>query len=203
MSRRTTLPTLLAGSLAAALLAACGSSSTTPSSGSSAPGGGTATPASTAPTPTPATNSAIATGSCPSASTVGSALGTTLPAPTVVTPAAGATPVPSGESGIACSYISESATPVVVIVALASGVPSGFITQEEQKQLTSLQGIGVTVSFAPLSGVGDEAATYQYSAAGLTVEGVVAGQGSNFVGIFTEGTPATLAQIENLVKQLL
>jgi hypothetical protein len=199
-SRRTTLVRILVGMLSAAALAACGASSTASSGGPSTSSGSTSTPA---PTATPTANAAIITDPCPSASTVGSALGTTLPAPTVVTPAAGATPLSSGESGIACSYISLGAANQVVIVALASGVPSGFITEEEQKQLTNLQGQGVTVSFAPLSGLGDEAATYRYSAAGLTVEGVLAVQGGNFVGIFTEGTSATLTQIENLVKQLL
>ncbi len=69
--------------------------------------------------------------------------------------------------------------------------------------MQSLQAEGVSVNFAPLSGLGDEAATYQYSAAGMTVEGVLAGQGGNFVAIFTTGTSASLSQIENLVKQPL
>jgi hypothetical protein len=92
---------------------------------------------------------------------------------------------------------------VVVIIALASGLPSSYLSTEEQKQVASLQGIGVSVNFAPISGVGDEAASYQYSAAGLIVEGVLAGQGGNFVGVFTEGTSASLSQIVSLVKQLL
>jgi hypothetical protein len=91
----------------------------------------------------------------------------------------------------------------VVIIALASGLPSSYLSQEEQKQVQSLQAAGVSINFAPLSGLGDEAATYQYTAAGLTVEGVLAGQGGNFVGVFTTGTSASLSQIENLVKQLL
>ncbi len=201
MSHRMTLPSLLGGLVAVAALAACGSSSATPASTSS---GATAVPGSTAPTSAPATSAAAAnTSSCPSAATVGSALGTTVPAPTVVTSGAGATPLPGGASGIACSYISESATPVVVIIALASGLPSSYLSQEEQQQVQSEAAAGININFTPISGLGDEAATYQYSAAGLTVEGVLAGQGGNFAGVFTDGTSASLSQIENLVKQLL
>ena len=36
-----------------------------------------------------------------------------------------------------------------------------------------------------------------------TVEGVLAGQGGNFAGVFTEGTSASLSTIVSLVKQLL
>jgi hypothetical protein len=126
----------------------------------------------------------------------------TVPTPTVITPVAGATPLPGGAAGIACSYISTSPT-VVVIIALASGLPSGYLSTEEQKQVASLQAENISVNFAPLSGLGDEAATYQYSAAGLTVEGVLAGQGGNFAGVFTDGTSASLSQIESLVRQLL
>jgi len=207
MSHRITLPSLLTGLVAVAALAACGSATSTSSSSaaSSSSSAATAAPGSTAPTSAPATSaaSAISTGSCPSASTVGSALGVTLPTPTVVTPAAGATPLPGGATGIACSYIATSAPPVVVIIALASGLPSSYFSTEEQKQVQSLQAAGVTINFAPISGLADEAATYQYSAAGLTVEGVLAGQGGNFAGVFTDGTSASLTQIENLVKQLL
>jgi hypothetical protein len=201
MSHRITLPSLLTGLVAVAALAACGTSSTAPGSTSS---GATVAPGSTAPTSAPATSAAstISTGSCPSASTVGGALGATLPAPTVVTPGAGATPLPSGAAGIACSYISVSPT-VVVIVVQASGLPSSFFSTEEQKQVASLQANNLNINFTPVSGVGDQAATYLYTANGRTVEGVLAAQGGNFAGVFTEGTPASLSQIESLVKQLL
>jgi hypothetical protein len=92
---------------------------------------------------------------------------------------------------------------VVVIIALASGLPSSYLSTEEQKQVASLQALNIGVTFAPASGLGDEAATYQYTANSMTVEGVLAGQGGNFVGVFTEGTSASLSQIESLVKQLL
>jgi hypothetical protein len=91
----------------------------------------------------------------------------------------------------------------MVIIALASGLPSSYFATEEQKEVASLQGIGVSINFTPISGLGDEADTYQYSAAGLNVEGVLAGQGGNFAGVFTDGTSASLSQIEGLVRQLL
>jgi hypothetical protein len=92
---------------------------------------------------------------------------------------------------------------VVVIIALASGLPSSYFSTEEQKQVASLQAANLSINFTPVSGVGDEAASYQYTANGATVEGVLAGQGGNFAGVFTEGTSASLSQIESLVKQLL
>jgi hypothetical protein len=198
VSHRFTLRSLLGGLFAAVALAACGSSTTAPTSSSS----GATTPPTTAPTSPPATSASttISTGSCPSASTVGGALGTTVGTPTVVTPGASATPLPGGATGIACSYISGR---TVVIIALAAGLPSSYFSQEEQKQVASLKAAGVNINFAPLSGLGDEAATYQYTADGLTVEGVLAGQGGNFAGVFTDGTTATLGQIESLVQQLL
>jgi len=203
MSHRITLTSLLAGLVAVLALAACGSSSSPTAASTSS--GATAAPGSTAPTSAPATSAAsINTGSCPSASSVGSALGVTLPAPTVITPGASATPLPGGAAGIACSYISASATSsVVVIIALASGLPAGYLSTEEQKQVASLQAADISINFTPISGLGDEAATYQYTANGVTVEGVLAGQSGNFAGVFTEGTSASLSQIESLVKSLL
>ncbi|MGA8016527.1 MAG: hypothetical protein WCB85_11475 [Candidatus Dormiibacterota bacterium] len=91
----------------------------------------------------------------------------------------------------------------MVIIALAAGLPSSYFSDEEQKQVASLKAAGLNINFAPLSGLGDEAATYQYTANGATVEGVLAGQGGNFVGVFTEGTTASLSQIQSLVQQLL
>jgi hypothetical protein len=200
MSHRITVRSLLAGLIAVAALAGCGSTSA-PSSSSSAPGGATATPASGATAPTAA---AINASACPSASAIGGALGATLPNPTVVAPGASASALPAGATGIACSYISAVSTaPVVVIVALGAGVPTSWFTSQEQEQVASLQKADLSINFTPLSGLGDEAATYQYTANGATVEGVLAIQGGNFAGVFTEGTSASLSQIESLVKSLL
>jgi len=202
LSHRTTVPSLLAGLIAAVAMAGCGSSSA-PSSSSSAPGGATATPASGA-TATPApTLAAINASACPSASTIGGALGVTLPNPTVLAPGASASALPAGATGIACSYITLSASPVVVIVGLGAGVPTDWFNSQEQEQIASEQKAGLSINFTPLSGLGDEAATYQYTASGATVEGVLAIQGGNFAGVFTDGTTASLGQIESLVRSLL
>jgi hypothetical protein len=202
MSHRITVPSLLAGLIAVAALAACGSTSA-PSSSSSAPSGATATPASAA-TATPApTLAAINASACPSASTIGGALGVTLPNPTAVAPGASASALPAGATGIACSYISVGPPSVVVIVALGAGVPTSWFTTQEQEQVASLQKADLSINFTPLSGLGDEAATYQYTANGATVEGVLAIQGGNSAGVFTDGTSASLSQIESLVKSLL
>ncbi|MGD1033342.1 MAG: hypothetical protein ABR977_02775 [Candidatus Dormibacteria bacterium] len=203
MSHRITLPSLLAGLIAVAALAACGST-TAPSSSSSAPGGATATPASGA-TATPApTVASIDASACPSASSIGSALGVTLPTPTVINPGASASALPSGAVGIACEYLGLTASPpVVVIVALGAGVPTSWFTTQEQEQIASEQKDGLDISFTPLSGLGDEAATYTYTASGATVEGVLAIQSGNFAGVFTDGTTASLSQVESLVRSLL
>jgi len=203
MSHRITVPSLLAGLIAVVALAGCGSSSA-PSSSSSAPSGATATPASAA-TATPApTVAAINASACPPASTIGGGLGVTLPNPTVVAPGASASALPAGAVGIACEYLDDTGTtPVVVIVALGAGVPTSWFTTQEQEQVASLQKSGLSINFAPLSGLGDEAATYQYTAGSATVEGVLAIQSGNFAGVFTDGTSASLSQIESLVKSLL
>ena len=136
---------------------------------------------------------------------MGSGLGVSaLPNPTVITPEASSTPLPSGASGITCLYESlTSATPLVVVVGLASGLPSDWYQNEEQQEVSQEKADGISINFQPLSGLGDEAATYTYTAAGATVEGCVAEQGGNFVGVFTDGTTATLSQIESLVRSLL
>ncbi len=197
MSHRITIPSLLVGLIAVAAVAAaagCGSTSA-PSSSSSAPGGATATPTSA--------GTAINASACPSASTIGGALGATLPNPTVVAPGASASALPSGAVGIACEYITASTSPVVVIVALGAGVPTSWFNTQEQEQVASLQQTGLSINYTPLSGLGDEAATYQYTANGENVAGVLAIQGGNFAGVFTDGTSASLSQIESLVKSLL
>jgi hypothetical protein len=200
MSHRITVPSLLAGLIAIAALAGCGSTSA-PSSSSSAPGGATAASGATA-TPAPAVVT-INASACPSASTIGAALGATLPNPTAIAPGASASALPAGATGIACSYISDSTSPVVVIVALGAGVPTSWFTTQEQEQVANLQAAHLSINFTPLSGLGDQAATYQYTANGETVEGVLAIQGGNFAGVFTDGTSASLSQIESLVKSLL
>ncbi|MGO8687328.1 MAG: hypothetical protein ACLQT7_09160 [Candidatus Dormibacteria bacterium] len=187
MSHRITLPSLLAGAIAVVALAACGTSSapsssssgSSPASGSSGSGG------------------SISASSCPSASTVGSALGATVGSPTTVNEATG--DLPSGATGIGCSYISGS---TVVVVVLASGVPSSYFSTEEQAQEADL-GSGLNISYTPISGLGDQAASYSYSAEGLTASGVIALKGSNVVGVFTDGLSTSVSSEESLVRSLL
>jgi hypothetical protein len=190
MSHRITLPSLLAGAIAIVALAACGGSSAT-SSGQTA-AGSTSTPASNS-----GSGGSINATSCPSASTVGSALGATVATPTTVNEGTGA--LPSGATGIGCSYVSGTS---VVIVVLATGVPSSYFATEEQAQESDL-GSGTNISYTPVSGLGDQAASYSYSAEGLTASGVIALKGSNVVGVFTDGLSTSISSEENLVRSLL
>lgn len=188
MSHRITLPSLLAGAIAIVALAACGSSSTTSSSssglssssGSNSSSGGS--------------GGSFSTTSCPSASTVGSALGATVGNPTTVSETGN---LPSGASGVGCSYIAGTS---VVILVMASGVPSSYFSTEEQAQTSDL---GSSISYTPISGLGDQAASYSYSASGLTASGVIALKGSDVVGVFTDGVTTSLSSEENLVRSLL
>jgi hypothetical protein len=188
---------LLAGLAAVSFAAACGSTGApTPSSSGGAP-------TSQAATPTPATvagGGSINVSSCASASTVGSTLGITVSAPTTLVSNRN---LPSGATAIGCEYMAPPAG--VVLVILASGVPSGWYTTEEQMQQQSQSAAGLNISFTPISGIGSDAATYDQTIGGRTRAGCLAQSGGGFVGVFTggNGTSASLSQIENLVKQLL
>ena len=92
----------------------------------------------------------------------------------------------------------------VVIVEVANGVPSSFFSTEEASEKTSDSAAGLNINFAPISGVGSEAASYTYSIDGVSASGVIAQQGSTVAGVFTSMlTSVTLSQEENLVKDLL
>jgi hypothetical protein len=92
----------------------------------------------------------------------------------------------------------------VVIVVKATGVPSNYFSTEESAEQQTDSSAGLNISFTPISGVGSEAASYTYSADGLTATGVIAQQGSTVAGVFTSMlSGATVGQCENLVKQLL
>jgi hypothetical protein len=105
--------------------------------------------------------------------------------------------LPSGATGVGCSYISGTS---VVIVVMASGVPSSYFSTEEQEQTSDL---GSSISYTPVSGLGDQAASYNYSADGLTASGVLALQGTDVVGVFTDGVSTSLSSEESLVRSLL
>ena len=170
-----------------AILAACGSSSTPTS-----PTAAASTPTATAPTPTvaaPVTTAAAP--SCPSAGTVGSALGVTLPNPTGITSPA-TTTLPAGATDINCLY---HATAYNVIISVLTNIPASYISKFSDQ---------FPVAFKSVSGVGDEARSFDVAlGGGKDNEGLVAAKGSTVVAIVATATPATLSQIEALVNSLL
>jgi hypothetical protein len=111
--------------------------------------------------------------------------------------------LPSGATGVGCEYlVGES----VIIVVEASNVPSSYFSTEEQSEESSDSAAGLSINFTPLSGVGSQAASYSYSADGVTASGVIAQSGGTVAGVFTSGTSGALGSVsqeENLVKQLL
>lgn len=167
-----------------AVLGACGgSSSGTPTPSSS---GTSATPVALA---SPKTTAAPA--SCPTAAKVGAALGITLPKPIGV-PAAGTNSLPSGATGEVCEYHAQTYN--VIIVRITNISPSS-IAQFSAKFPTA---------FVSVSGVGDQARAFTVPlGGGKDNEGVVATKGTTLVAITATATPASLAQIEALVSQLL
>ncbi len=185
-SCRLSLATLVIG----ALLAACGGSSTpAPTSVPTAPAATTV-----AATPTPAGSApsgAPAAASCPSAATVNAALGVSLPEPVSV-PGGGGTPLPAGATGVACEY--HGATLNVIIELIANIDPSAISSFSAR----------FPVAFTTVSGVGDQARSFRQALnAGKNNEGVVATKGRALVDVTATATPASLAQVEALVAQLL
>jgi len=129
--------------------------------------------------------------SCPTAATVGAALGVTVKAPVSVT-GGGGTQLPAGAKGVACEF---SGTGLNVIIELIMNVDPTTIAQFSSK---------FPVAFQSVSGVGDQARTFSQSlGGGKDNEGVVATKGSTLVAITATATPASLAQLEALVNQLL
>jgi hypothetical protein len=184
-SRGRSLRLALAAFLAATALAACGASGT-----SSPAAVATTTPSATA---APLSTSAAASGTpgCPTAATVGSALGITLPPPVIVH-GGGGTPLPAGATGVACEYRGQSLN---VIIELIRNISPSYIAQFSTK---------FPVTFTSVSGVGDQARSFSVSLGGAKDnEGVVATKGSTLVDIVATATPASLSQLESLVRQLL
>ncbi|MGA7910278.1 MAG: hypothetical protein WB682_03000 [Candidatus Dormiibacterota bacterium] len=167
-----------------ATVAACGgSASGSPSPSASIPSVTPVALASPKTTPAPA--------SCPTAARVGSALGITLPKPVGV-PVTGATTLPAGVTAVVCDY--HAATYNVIIERLTNISPS-YITQFSTN---------FPVPFTTVSGVGDQARAFSAPiGGGKDNEGVVATKGTTLVAIIATATPASLAQLEALVNQLL
>jgi hypothetical protein len=181
-SHGSSLRWALATFLLATALSACGGSSpASPAAGSGTPS------ASAAAHPT-----AAATPGCPTAATVGSALGITLPAPFTVGGGGGGTQLPAGATGIACDYRGQTLN---VIIELIRNIKPSYITQFSSK---------FPVAFTSVSGLGNQARAFSAPlAGGKDNEGVTATQGSTLVSIVATDTPASLSQIESLVRQLL
>ena len=176
---------------------ACGSSSgTTPTTVATA-AAATPSTAATAAAATPAV-SAIASlsatqaaASCPTAATVGAALGITVNKPVGVA-GGGGTQLPAGAKGLVCDYGGAGLN--VIIEVIANIDPTSI----------SLFSTKFPVTYASVSGVGDQARSFsQPLNGGKDNEGVVATKGSTLVSIIATGTPASLAQIEALISQLL
>ncbi len=174
------------------VVAACGGAS----SGTPAPAATTPAPAVTpAPSATVAAVSTATTGpgsgTCPTAATVNVALGVNLPAPIGVA-GGGGTKLPAGSVGIVCEYLGAAAN---VIIEVITNTDASLISKFSDK---------FPVPYASVSGVGDQARSFlQQLGGGKDNEGVVATKGSTIVNITATATPATLAQVEALVTQLL
>ena len=138
--------------------------------------------------------SALTTGSgdsCPTAVTVDAALGTTLPKPVSIVGAAGTT-LSAGATALTCEYAGKTYN---VIIELITNVDPYSISKFSAQY---------PVPYVSVSGVGDQARSFvQTLGAGKDNEGVVATKGTALVAIVATATPASLAQVEALVNQLL
>jgi hypothetical protein len=93
---------------------------------------------------------------------------------------------------VACEYAGKGLN---VIIELISNIDPSYISQFSSK---------FPVPFTSVSGVGDQARSFLAPLnGGKDNEGVVATKGSNLLDITATDTPASLAQIEALVNQLL
>jgi hypothetical protein len=138
-----------------------------------------------------ATHATAAADRCPTAATVGAALGITLPKPTTISGAGGAA-LPAGATAVSCEYAAKTFN---VLIELLTSVPPATI------ELFSAR---FPVPYVNVSGVGDQARSFlQTLNGGKDNEGVVATKGSNLVSVVATATPASLAQLEALVSQLL
>ena len=132
-----------------------------------------------------------AAASCPTAETVGAALGITVNKPIGVA-GGGGTQLPSGAKGMTCEY---SGTGLNVIIEIISNIDPSSITLFSGKFPVAAQSV---------SGVGDQARSFsQPLNGGKNNQGLVATKGSTLVSVIATDTPASLAQIEALVQQLL
>lgn len=191
-SRWSVLTTLM---FAVALTACGGSSGGSPTTGATSlatapPVAVASRTAATVPPLSTLTTTAAAP-SCPSPATVDAALGTSLPAPVGIA-GAGGTPLPAGATAVVCEY---RGTAYNVIMTLISNIDPSYISKFSAN---------FPVPYTTVSGVGDQARSFSVSlGGGKDNEGVVATKGSTLVALVATATPASLAQIEALINQLL
>ncbi|MGZ6259367.1 MAG: hypothetical protein ACXWN5_00755 [Candidatus Limnocylindrales bacterium] len=82
-----------------------------------------------------------------------------------------------------------------MLIQLIANISPSYISQFSSRY---------PVPYTSVSGVGDQARSFlQPLNGGKDNEGVVATKGSNLVAITATATPASLAQVEALVNQLL
>ena len=173
-------------------LSACGgSSSSSPSTVATTTAATTTATAAATTAPASSQRATQAAASCPTAGTVGAALGISVSNPIAVS-GGGGTPLPAGATGLACEYAGNGLN---VIIELISNISPSYIAQFSSK---------FPVAYTSVSGVGDTARSFsRHLNGGKDNEGVVATKGSTLVAITATATPASLAQIEALVNQLL
>lgn len=168
--------------LCVAAVAACGSSGTASA---------TPSPSLTVPTPSQLATPP-ASRACPTAATVDAALGVSLPAPVGVAGIGGTTTLPPGAKLRVCEY---HATSYNVIIVIITGITPAVIDKYSSE---------FPVPYSSVAGVGDQARAFSVPlGGGKDNEGVVATKGSTLVDVTATATPASLAQVEALVRQLL
>lgn len=95
-------------------------------------------------------------------------------------------------TGEVCNY---HATTLNVIIEVPRKISPSFISKFS---------VHFPVPYESVSGVGDQARSFTAPiGGGRDNEGVVATKGSTLVAIVATATPASLAQVESLVNQLL
>ncbi|MFI5260921.1 MAG: hypothetical protein ACHQZR_00035 [Candidatus Limnocylindrales bacterium] len=197
MSRSSSRWLTLTTVLVAVALAACSTSGGSPTTGATAP----PTTAATAPAATVAPTGSLAAvatatagaaaSTCPTAAAVNAALGVSLTGPLSV-PTGDATQLPTGATGVSCEYPGTSAN---VIIEMVTNTDPSLISKFIAK---------FPVPPVSVTGVGDQASSFVQSLNnGKDNEEVVATKGSTLVAITATATPASLAQVEALVTQLL
>jgi hypothetical protein len=88
-----------------------------------------------------------------------------------------------------------------VVVEIVNGISASYLTEAEATMQATAAAAGMT--FSSVSGVGDEAYSYDYSITSGTALGILAVKGTTFVGIACTMTTTTLSQVEAYAKQLL